>query len=260
MADRVSDSSERRPDISEVIRRSIDGRLSSVHTAIPAVICSWNADKQRASCKVLVKQPYFDEEGIRQVESIAVIPGVPVQFMGAGGFRMTCPISDGNLVIEGNKIKATTGTLFFTERSLDRWLSGIGAEVDPDIDHMFDMTDAIFIAGLNPFGAPLSSCPTDHMTLGADAGVQIHFHNGTIACGDESGNDFVALAQKVLDNFNALKDHFSAIEGVLTGPPINEPGNGAPSALQAALALSISAPPNSYPAPTSVAASQIKAK
>ncbi len=110
----------------------------------------------------MVKQPFFDEEGERQVQSIAVIPNVPVMFLGAGEFRITCPISD------GSKTRATSGALFFAERSLDQWLTGNGSEVDPIVDHTFDITDAVFYPGLNPFGSPWVECPTDRMTLGSD--------------------------------------------------------------------------------------------
>jgi hypothetical protein len=93
------------------------------------------------------------------VHSFPVVPGVPVQFLGAGGFRITCPISDGT---GGNA--STTGTLFFSHRSLDKWLTGTGGEVDPEFDHDHALGDAIFIPGLMPFGAPWQSCPTDKMS------------------------------------------------------------------------------------------------
>ena len=69
--------------------------------------------------------------------------------------------------------------------------------------------------------------------------------------------DFVALAQKVLDELQSLQTHFAALEGVVAGAPIPEPGNGSPSMLQAALAAAIAASP--YPAPSSVAATKVKA-
>lgn len=165
MADeRLTDASERRPPLQEVLRRAIKGRISGMHTMIAGAVSSWDPVQQRASVKILVKQPYFDEEGVRKVESVSVIPGVPVIFPGAGEFRVTCPISDGS-----GSLRATSGALFFAERSLDKWLTGTGAEVDPEIDHLFDITDAAFVPGMNPFGSPWAEFPTDRMTIGSDS-------------------------------------------------------------------------------------------
>ncbi len=58
---------------------------------------------------------------------------------------------------------------------------------------MHDITDGIFVPGLNPFGAPLSSCPTDHATIGADRGKQIHFHENLIKLGDDTTLEFASL-------------------------------------------------------------------
>lgn len=76
--------------------------------------------------------------------------------------------------------------------------------------------------------------------------------------GAPDATDPVALASKVKDDLDALKNHFAALEDVITGPPIDEPGNGAPSALQSALAVAIGAAP--YPDPGDVGAEKVKAK
>lgn len=240
--------SERAPELAEVIRRALDARLGEVHSAMPARVVKWDAAKQAADCQPLVQRAYLDERGARQVATLPVIPGVPVMFQGGGPFRLTFPLSDGSLVIDGDTIPATTGTLFFAECSLDRWLTGKGEIVDPEIDHGFALHDGIFVPGLHPFGAPLGSCPTDHATLGHDSGVQIHFHKGTIAIGDESGNAFIARADKDDDNWTKLK---TAIQSWT--PVANDGG----AALKTILMALITGPP-AWPA--SVAATQGKVK
>jgi hypothetical protein len=79
-----------------------------------------------------------------------------------------------------------------------------------------------------------------------------------INLGEDSPSDKAALAQKVLDELNNLQTHFKAWEAVITGPPIPEPGNGANSALQAALLAPMQAKP--YPTPGSVACQTTKVK
>jgi hypothetical protein len=238
--------SERRPTMQKVIDAAVEAGLADIRTVVPAKVVKWDATKGRADCQVLVKVPYHDEEDDRQVKSFPVVPGVPVQFFGAGGYRFTCPISDGTVTIDEVRAPATMGSLFFSHVSLDKWLSGTGREVDPELDHHHAPADAIFVPGLMPFGSPWSSIPTDHATIGCDSGVQIHFHSTTIAIGDESGNDFVALASKVkawLDAFNA------AVTGWT--PVANDGG----AALKLALTTLIGGTPT-----TDVAATQAKAK
>lgn len=163
------DSPTRKPTLQEVISIALEVFGGQLPKAMPARVTKYEATKQRVSCKVLVQRPYFDESAARQVESIPVIPGVPVVFWGANnGFRTTVPISDGNLIIAGSVVPATRGVLIWCDRSLDKWLTGSGQEVDPEFDHTHALTDAVFIIGLNPFGAALSHVPTDKMSIGRD--------------------------------------------------------------------------------------------
>lgn len=167
MADQ--DGQERKLKLQTVIDRAIEAFAARLPKAMPARVTKYEADKQRVTCKILVQQPYVDEEDARQVESLPAVPGVPVRFDGGGGFRSTYPISDGNLILGTTRVPATTGLLVFCDRSLDKWLTGSGAEVDPEFDHQHALADAVFFPGLNPFGAPLAHVPTDKMSIGRDA-------------------------------------------------------------------------------------------
>lgn len=213
----MRNSSERAPSLSEVMRRHIEAHMAQVRTCIPAVVTAYDAGTQKVSVKPLVRQAFLDEEDERQTESVPVIAGVPLMFPGAGPFRVTFPISDGNLQIDGNTIPATTGTLFFTERSIDVWLSGSGSEVDPEIDRMHDISDGIFVAGLNPFGAALSDVPTDRMTVGYDGGVQAHFHSSVMKLGDDNAVDFATLGTKLDDALYKLFDDGGTFPNNLNG-------------------------------------------
>lgn len=232
------DDNERGLRRQEAIALALEAFGRRVYKSLPAKVVRVDASKRSVDCKVLVMRPVIDEEDARQIESIPVIPSVPLALPPF----FAPPISDGSLVFGGSTLPATQGMLVWCDRSIDRWLSGSGQEVDPEVYHDNAPTDAWFMPGVFPYGAVPFALPQSY-----------------IAIGDVSGNDFVALAQKVLDNFNSLKTHFDAIETVLTGTVINEAGSGAPSALQAALKLAIT-PGNVYPTPVSVAATQVKAK
>ena len=213
-------SDDRFPGLQEVINRAVEAGLRNLYTLIPAKIVKWDADKQRADCQILIKDVTENEEENRVATSWPVVTGVPVKFIGAGGFRLTCPVSDGTLNIEGTSVKATTGSLVFSHRSLDKWLSGDGKEVDPEFDHSHALTDAVFFPGLMPFGAPWTSCPTDHMTLGFDSGKQIHLHAQTICLGDESGAEKMLLAETLLADFKSAVTTMNTIllAGTTGGP------------------------------------------
>ena len=230
-------ASERSPALDEVIQAAISARLLGTHVALPARIVRYDAAKQQADCQPVVQQAHDDEEGARVVAALPVVPGVPVLFPGGGGYRLTFPIKAGD---DGDFC-----LLVFSEVSLDKWLTGKGAIVDPEIDHAHALADAVAFVGLRPFGAPWKSAPTDEATLGKDDGVQIHFEGSLITAGDKAGAQFVALANKVLDELTAIQT------ALATHTHTYNPGPGA-AAQTAAVTQSYS--------PSSVAASQFKAK
>lgn len=198
-------SDDRFPGLQEVINRAVEAGLRNLYTLIPAKIVKWDADKQRADCQILIKDVTENEEENRVATSWPVVTGVPVKFIGAGGFRLTCPVSDGTLNIEGTSVKATTGSLVFSHRSLDKWLSGSGKEVDPEFDHAHALSDAVFVPGLRPFGAPWQI--PDFLSIGFDGetGLQLRFKSDAIiAAGTEANAQFVALAQKLEDDLTQI--------------------------------------------------------
>lgn len=216
--DERSSGSERAPSKAEVIRRAVRAGMASLRVMLPCVVTKWDASIQRADVKILIKQAYLDEEDNRKVEPWPVVSGVPVRFPGGGDVRITFPISDGNLTDDdGNRQPATTGYLIFADISLDKWLTGKGGEVDPEIDHQHALADGVFEPGLRSFGSPWSSVPTGHGTIGYDSGVQVHFHKDkAVVASNEAAAQFVALANKVLDELNKIKTAHNTHVHILT--------------------------------------------
>jgi hypothetical protein len=186
--------SDRRETLAEAINRAVSSGRRDLYTAIPAKVVKWDPSKGRADCKPLVKDVTRDEEGARVATSVPVIPGVPVLFQGAGEARITFPIRDGS----GGKA-ATTGLLIFSHRSLDKWLSGTGGEVDPELDHDHALADAVFIPGLMPFGAPWQSVPADEASIGSDTdgNGRIHFGASEVKLGDGASKQVARKGDKV---------------------------------------------------------------
>lgn len=204
----------RAPELAEVIRDAVENGILEVHTSLPCKVAKYNADTQTVDCKPVVQRAYLDEEDQRRVESLPVIPHVPVCFMGGGGYRVTFPLAVGDL-----------GAIIFFECSADRWLMGDGAEVDPGIDHHHALMDGFFVPGAcRPKKAALSSAPTDEMTMGKDDGVQIHCEAGVITIGDKSGSDYVALAQKVKDELDKISQVIASHKHLLVMPGVGSSG------------------------------------
>jgi hypothetical protein len=141
-------SDDRKPTLQKIIDDAVLAVQRSTYKMVPAKVVKWSDG--RADCQILVKRVYEDEDGVRQVTSWPVVTGCPVMFMGAGGFRVTFPISD------GTSGESTTGMLMFSHASLDKWLASKTPtrEVDPELDHDHALNDAVFIPGLRSFGDP----------------------------------------------------------------------------------------------------------
>lgn len=187
--------SDRLPTLQEAINIAVELGLRNLSTMIPAKVVKWDSSKCQADCQILVKQVTEGEDGSREVASWPVVPGVPVQFVGAGNYRITCPIENG-----------TIGVLVFSHRSLDKWLSGSGSEVDPEFDHDHALTDAVFVPGLKPFGATWQDIPSSGMSIGKDSGLQMAITDDAIVLATSGGANaqYVALSNKVATELNKI--------------------------------------------------------
>lgn len=164
-------SSSRNSTLQDLLARFRASIVADLHTALPGKIVRYDSSTQKADVQLLIKERYTDESGATQVRDLPVVPAVPVQFPGAGGYRITFPIAADD-----------TGLVVFSESSLDKWLVS-GGTVDPSDDRRHDLTDAVFLPGLRDFGHPLVSAPTDRATFGKDDGLQIHVDGSKIRIG-----------------------------------------------------------------------------
>lgn len=167
----------RAPTLQEVVGAALGGALADVHVALPAKVVRYDSAKQKADVQPLLRAAHLDESEQRVVESLPVVPNVPVVFPGAGGYRVTFPLQVDDTVL-----------LILSEGSLDKWLEQ-GGEVDPLDDRRFSLADGIAIPGLRDFAHALGSAPTDRMTIGQDAGLQIHIDGTGIRIGTNAAGD-----------------------------------------------------------------------
>ena len=185
----------------------------SMWTALPGRVQTFDPSKQSADIEPLVHDTWEGEDGTSQTGPLPVIPSVPVCFPGSGGWRVTFPVAKGD-----------TGLLVFCARSIDRWLSE-GGSVDPQDDRTHDLSDAVFVPGLNDLAHPIDPFKNDRMTVGKVGGTQIHLKpSGTqVGTDDASQLDWVPIGTPLktfLTNLlTALNTLNLPVSGATAGPP-----------------------------------------
>lgn len=185
--------------LANVVDYRVERRLADVHTAIPARVLAYDATKQKVDVQPLVMVTYTDEDDQPVTVQLPVVTEVPVMFPGAGGYRITFPIKAGDQ--DGDTV-----LLVFAEASIDVWLAN-GGTVDPRDDRRFHLTDGIALVGLRDFAHALASARSDAMTLGDDAGLQLHIDGSKVQIGTNVAADLdaVALATATRNAINDLR-------------------------------------------------------
>ena len=190
----------RSPSLAEVIRLAIKSAQADIHVSLPGAIQTYDLAEQKADIQLLIKRRLVATDGTELApESLPLLMDVPVIFprggSGSGSFFVSWPLEKGDLV-----------HVHFVERSLDQWLDKQGQETDPLDYRMHSLSDAVAYPGLYPRKLALSDAHAENMVLGKDGGIQIHLKpGGEIHLGSENAADFVALAQKVVDEIDSLK-------------------------------------------------------
>lgn len=110
--------------------------MQKLRVCSPArVIAVTKTDPMRVTVELGTADSYGDGDTVKG----PVIQEVPVQWPTANG---------GQAFIRLPLAANDTGVLVFGDRSLDNWLKGSGRSVDPQDNRMHDLTDAIFIPGV----------------------------------------------------------------------------------------------------------------
>jgi hypothetical protein len=132
---------DREVEFDEGLEGVIFSVLKNIHTAMPAQVVSFDADRQTCSVQPALMRKKKDAEA----QPLPVLEDVPIVYPGSGGFWLTFPLVEGAFVL-----------LVFSERALDAWLQG-GGVADPAKKRMFSLSDAFAIPGVNPFPDKLTA-------------------------------------------------------------------------------------------------------
>ena len=218
--------SDRTPELADIIRQAIEDRLAEVHVMLPGRIDSYDANLQKADVEPMIRRLQKTVDGEIN-EALPVIPGVPVVFMRAGGFKITTPVNAGDRCM-----------LVFCERSIETYQTGDGrrgdntaliTQSDPGTFEMHGLSDPVAIMGWYTDSEALSPAPhaTD-MVIGNESGGVIQIAPDGIYLWGESSSQFVALSNKVLDELNKLASDINTLKAVFSAwVPVPQDGGAA---------------------------------
>lgn len=131
------------------------GQLNT-HTALPAIIDTFDATLQRARVLPCIKKL---NEITGETFDIAPIFDVPVQFPNAGGWAITFPVDQGDECL-----------LVFCERDITGWKQA-GGKQRPSSKRIHEFIDAVAILGIRSTPRALTSYSTDSLQIRNDAGT-----------------------------------------------------------------------------------------
>lgn len=188
----------------------IDNTLMDLHTCLPAIIMSYDAETRTVAAQPTIQRVFTDGEGMSGAYNLPPCVDVPVIFPGGGGFEITFPVKEGDECL-----------LIFAERCIDSWFTS--GEINVPADYrQHDLSDAIAIVGLKSMPNAL---PT------ADAGMNIGSAKNKIAISDDDVSVSVNNSKRVIisdDDINlSLTDDESTSEFQLTKTEMSANVNGA---------------------------------
>lgn len=120
----------------DVLREVLQSFALNMRVCMPAQVVSYNKDKQSVDVQPVFLRKYRDQTTAKMPK----IHSVPVVFQRANQAIIAMPLKVGDYV-----------TLFFTDRSIDKFMTSGGVH-DPESTRNHDLSDAIAVPGLWPFG------------------------------------------------------------------------------------------------------------
>lgn len=170
------------PTLLDVIELAIQIETAHQHHQIPGRVESYDAAKQEVVVTPMLKVVSRNADEERLVDTLPVLPAIPVEWPRGGGYFMCMPLEAGD-----------EGTLFFTDHDLAAWRDS-GAVSDPGDERRFALGGAVFRPGLCSIARVLTGAGTGHLVLGKEGGPAIHLDGSTVQLGAAGGFPVVVAA------------------------------------------------------------------
>lgn len=143
--------------LDEVIRRAILAYGLKLKVCLPCSVTAIHGD-QLVDVQPLLQARYTSGNPF----TLSQIQRVPVSMPMGANYSIKVPVAIND-----------TGYCIFSDRSLDVWLAGSGAVVDPQDSRAHDIADAIFVPGLVPTANQTEDGTTDLVITNGEAQMKL---------------------------------------------------------------------------------------
>ncbi len=168
---------------------------ASMYVAFPARVVSYDAAKQVAVVEPMTKNVSRNADEDRIVDTLPIMPGIPVAWPRGGGYFFHFPLVSGD-----------SGLVVVTDTDIGAWRES-GQVSDPGDEGRHELGGATFYPGLETVARALTGLP-DHLIIGKEGGAAaIHLDGSLVNLGD-TGGQFVALANLVMARLNQIQAAF----------------------------------------------------
>jgi len=150
------DRRERIGEFQESLKMAMDGQTAQIWTAIPAIIQSFNATAQTVTAQPSIQGVTSDKNQNNSYVNLPLLVDVPIQFMTAGGYSITCPISAGDECL-----------IVFASRCIDAWWQSGGVQ-RPMETRMHDLSDVFALIGVRSQARTVSNYNTSNLQIRSD--------------------------------------------------------------------------------------------
>lgn len=113
----------------------LDGRQSSMWTALPCIVQDVDLSKMTIMAQPTIKGVTYDQDNNATFVNLPLLADVPIVFPSAGGFIITFPIVAGDEVL-----------VVFSSRCIDDWWQSGGVGIPIEM-RMHDLSDGFAIPG-----------------------------------------------------------------------------------------------------------------
>lgn len=150
--------------LAENIKTGVNNRIKELHTSMPGIVQSFDAEKQTASVQPAIRRVFITRDGTDEIltpSDLPVLINVPIQFPRGGGFSLTFPVKKGDECL-----------LVFAERSIDAWHK-FGGVKDPAARRFHSLSDATAFVGLSSIPNKVPNYDSSNTQLKKDDGSAV---------------------------------------------------------------------------------------
>jgi len=150
--------------LADNIKQGVDNRIKDLHSSMPGIVQSFDAEKQTASVQPAIRRVFITREGTDEILSPSDLPvliNVPVQFPRGGGFSLTFPVKKGDECL-----------IVFAERAIDNWHK-FGGVRDPNARRFHSLSDATAFVGLSSLPNKVPNYDATNTQLKKDDGTAV---------------------------------------------------------------------------------------